>query len=91
MAFWEEHHISMSDNQAVQKPGSYGEAEETLGHHRMTKPGDGHFMRLIRLASGALNPEPGAGRIILALCFGLVTHIVFALAVVAMVVAMFSA
>ncbi|MCA0928299.1 methyltransferase family protein [Ruegeria profundi] len=55
----------------------------------MTSPGDGHLKRLLRLANGALSPEPGAGRIMIALGFGLVTHIVFALAVAAMVIAMF--
>lgn len=44
---------------------------------------------LWRLIRGVLRPAPGAGRIALALAFGLVTHAVFAAAVLAMIVAMF--
>ena len=45
--------------------------------------------RLLRLAVGALRPAPGARRIALALSMGLVTHAVFAVAVLAMIWAMY--
>ncbi len=48
-----------------------------------------HFQRLWTLVHGAMTPAPGPGRIALALAFGLVVHSVFALSVVAMIVAMF--
>ena len=44
---------------------------------------------LLRLMQAALRPPPGAGRIALALTLGLSTHLVFALAVLAMMLAMF--
>ena len=48
-----------------------------------------HIERLSALIRGALNPAPGKGRIALALLFGGVVHLVFALAVIAMILAMF--
>ncbi|NBB92159.1 MAG: isoprenylcysteine carboxylmethyltransferase family protein [Gammaproteobacteria bacterium] len=48
-----------------------------------------HFQRLQTLVRGALSPPPGAGRIALALTFGVAVHLVFALAVGAMVLAMY--
>ncbi|MEM6588842.1 MAG: isoprenylcysteine carboxylmethyltransferase family protein [Pseudomonadota bacterium] len=48
-----------------------------------------HIERLWTLIRGVFTPEPGLGRIALALSFGLVVHMIFALAVIAMVVAMF--
>lgn len=50
---------------------------------------DPRFARLIALAKGALSAPPGVGRIILAISMGLACHIVFALAVLAMMTAMF--
>ncbi|MGR3712809.1 MAG: isoprenylcysteine carboxylmethyltransferase family protein, partial [Shimia sp.] len=48
-----------------------------------------HFQRLETLARGALAPPPGAGRIALALTFGVAVHLVFAVAVGAMILAMY--
>ena len=50
---------------------------------------DPRIAGLCRLIRGALRPAPGAGRIALALAAGLVTHAVFAAAVLAMIGAMF--
>jgi methanethiol S-methyltransferase len=44
---------------------------------------------LVRLITGALRPPAGLGRIALALMMGILCHAVFALAVLAMIVAMF--
>lgn len=44
---------------------------------------------LVRLIRAALRPPAGAGRIVLALGFGALCHLVFAMAVLAMIVAMF--
>ena len=44
---------------------------------------------LVRLITGALRPPAGVGRIALALTMGILCHAVFALAVLAMIVAMF--
>lgn len=46
-------------------------------------------MVLIRLVLGALTPPPGRRRILLAYAYGIVCHLVFALAVGAMIIAMF--
>jgi methanethiol S-methyltransferase len=48
-----------------------------------------HFQRLQTLIFGALSPPPGRARIVLALCMGVLCHSVFALAVLAMIAAMF--
>ncbi len=48
-----------------------------------------HFSRLYGLLKGALSPPPGRGRIILALAMGVVCHTIFAVAVMAMIGAMF--
>lgn len=48
-----------------------------------------HLSRLLGLARGALRPPPGAGRVALAWTMGLVCHGVFAVAVLAMIAAMF--
>ncbi|PWR04230.1 hypothetical protein DKT77_02430 [Meridianimarinicoccus roseus] len=45
--------------------------------------------RLLTLALGTLRPPPGARRIALALAYGIICHVVFAAAVLAMIVAMF--
>ncbi len=50
---------------------------------------DPRLAGLVRLLRAAAHPPPGAGRIALALALGLVTHAVFALGVLAMIVAMF--
>ena len=50
---------------------------------------DPRIAGLWRLIAGALRPAPGTGRIALALGAGVVTHAVFAAAVLAMIVAMF--
>jgi len=52
-------------------------------------PDDPRVARLAVLVAGALRPPPGAGRIALSLAVGLVCHAVFALAVLAMMTAMF--
>ena len=48
-----------------------------------------HFQRLEILVRGALAPLPGAGRIALALTFGVAVHLAFAVAVAAMILAMY--
>lgn len=50
---------------------------------------DPRIARLAALAAAALRPPPGRGRIALALGFGAVCHAVFAVAVLAMILAMF--
>lgn len=50
---------------------------------------ESHIDRLTALIKGALTPEPGAGRIALALSFGIVVHIVFAAAVLTMIAALY--
>ncbi|MFN2307701.1 MAG: isoprenylcysteine carboxylmethyltransferase family protein [Paracoccaceae bacterium] len=50
---------------------------------------DPRIARLITLIRAALHPPPGAGRIVVALGFGALCHLLFALGVLAMVVAMF--
>jgi protein-S-isoprenylcysteine O-methyltransferase Ste14 len=55
----------------------------------MISPSDSHSKRLFWLVKGVLEPAPGNRRIMLAICFGIVTHTVFTAAVVAMVLAMF--
>lgn len=50
---------------------------------------DPRFARLAALIGAALHPPPGAGRIALAISLGILCHIVFAAAVLAMIVAMF--
>lgn len=50
---------------------------------------DPRIARLLALIRAALNPPAGAGRITLALTLGIICHAVFALAVLAMIVAMF--
>ncbi|MDF1707614.1 MAG: isoprenylcysteine carboxylmethyltransferase family protein [Paracoccaceae bacterium] len=50
---------------------------------------DPRFTGLAHLMLAALRPPPGRGRIALALGLGLTTHLVFAVAVLAMVIAMF--
>lgn len=52
----------------------------------MTDPRIG---RLVRLIGAALNPPPGASRIALALAFGVVCHVVFGVAVLSMIAAMY--
>lgn len=51
--------------------------------------GPDNFQRLIALIGGAMRPPPGRGRIVTALVYGLVVHVLFAAAVLAMVLAMF--
>ncbi len=55
----------------------------------MTNTKDTHVARLTSLVGGALSPPPGKGRIALALISGIVVHAVFAIAVLAMITAMF--
>lgn len=50
---------------------------------------DPRIARLVALAVAALRPPPGAARIALALCFGAACHVIFAAAVLAMILAMF--
>lgn len=50
---------------------------------------DPRIARLLALIRAALHPPAGAGRIVLALTLGIICHTVFALAVLAMIVAMF--
>ena len=50
---------------------------------------DPRFAGLLRLLRAAMQPPPGAGRIALAMVLGLSTHLIFGLAVLAMIVAMF--
>ena len=55
----------------------------------MSKPEDTNIARLARLVLGALHPPPGGARIFVALTFGVLVHSIFAVAVLAMIVAMF--
>ncbi|MEM6304243.1 MAG: isoprenylcysteine carboxylmethyltransferase family protein [Pseudomonadota bacterium] len=48
-----------------------------------------HVQRITALVLGALRPAPGPGRIALALAFGATVHLIFAVAVLAMITAMF--
>ncbi|MFN4157605.1 MAG: methyltransferase family protein [Gemmobacter sp.] len=50
---------------------------------------DPRIARLLALAGAALRPPPGLGRIAIALTLGLVCHALFAVAVLAMIAAMF--
>lgn len=50
---------------------------------------DPRIARLVALISAALRPPAGAGRIAMALALGLICHLLFAAAVLAMIVAMF--
>jgi methanethiol S-methyltransferase len=50
---------------------------------------DPRIARLVRLIGAALNPPPGASRIALALAFGVVCHVVFGVAVLSMIAAMY--
>lgn len=50
---------------------------------------DPRIARLLRLGSAALTPPPGKGRIALALVMGVLCHLVFAIAVLSMMAAMF--
>ncbi len=50
---------------------------------------DPRIARLVALISAALRPPAGAGQIALALALGLICHLLFAAAVLAMIVAMF--
>ena len=49
----------------------------------------GHLQRLATLIGGALSPPPGRARILLAVACGLICHALFALAVMAMIYAMY--
>ncbi|MDP4990824.1 MAG: isoprenylcysteine carboxylmethyltransferase family protein, partial [Marivita lacus] len=50
---------------------------------------DPRIQRLITLIRAAINPPPGKGRIALALLMGVLCHLIFAIAVLSMMVAMF--
>lgn len=50
---------------------------------------DARIRRLVTLATAARHPPPGALRIALAICFGIVCHVLFAAAIAAMMIAMF--
>ncbi|MEM1387773.1 MAG: isoprenylcysteine carboxylmethyltransferase family protein [Pseudomonadota bacterium] len=50
---------------------------------------DPRIARLLTLITGVLRPPPGRGRILLGLAFGAFCHAIFALAVLAMIVAMY--
>ncbi|WP_299612700.1 isoprenylcysteine carboxylmethyltransferase family protein [uncultured Tateyamaria sp.] len=47
------------------------------------------FQRLLSLALGTLRPPPGRSRLLLAFAYGVVCHVIFAAAVLAMIAAMF--
>lgn len=55
----------------------------------MDKEQPSPFVRLLRLAWGCLSPPPGGRRIATALIYGVMCHLLFALAVLSMIVAMF--
>ncbi|MEO0389350.1 MAG: isoprenylcysteine carboxylmethyltransferase family protein [Pseudomonadota bacterium] len=48
-----------------------------------------HLQRLLQLAQGVLFPEPGIRRILLAFGYGILCHLVFAMALIAMIWMMF--
>jgi hypothetical protein len=50
---------------------------------------DERVARLLRLLGGAIRPAPGAPRIALALSIGILCHLLFTAAVLAMILAMF--
>lgn len=50
---------------------------------------DARLLRLVSLIQLALRPPPGRSRIFLALCVGVTCHVLFAAAVIAMMIAMF--
>lgn len=52
-------------------------------------PADPRVARLLTLIRAALRPPAGAGRIVLALCLGVLCHTLFAAGVLAMIVAMY--
>lgn len=52
---------------------------------------DARLLRLVSLIQLALRPPPGRSRIFLALCVGVTCHVLFAAAVIAMMIAMFLA
>lgn len=64
-------------------------AGAALMRDRRPMPEDPRVARLTTLIRGALRPPPGAGRILMALCFGFLCHAIFALAVLAMMAGMF--
>jgi hypothetical protein len=55
----------------------------------VTSPGDTPFTRLLRLVTGLFRAPPGRARIALAVAYGVTCHAIFAVAVIAMIVAMF--
>ncbi len=55
----------------------------------MTPHTKAQFDRLVALMAAALRPPPGRGRIVIALAFGVTVHLIFAAAVLAMIIAMF--
>lgn len=61
----------------------------SLSHYLAQAGDDPRCAGLLRLIRAATRPPAGAGRIALALSLGLATHLVFAAAVLAMIVAMF--
>lgn len=56
----------------------------------MTRTDAGHAARLLRLVRGAFDPPPGRTRVAVALVFGILVHAIFAAAVLAMILTMFS-
>ncbi len=56
---------------------------------RMDNKNPSPFMRLLTLALGVLRPPAGRKRIAVAFLYGVVCHLVFAAAVIAMIIAMF--
>ncbi len=61
----------------------------SLSHYLAQAGDDPRFAGLLRLIRAAMRPPAGAGRIALALSLGVATHLVFAAAVLAMIMAMF--
>lgn len=61
----------------------------SLSYYLAQAGDDPRFAGLLRLIRAALRPPAGAGRIALSLSLGVATHLVFAAAVLAMIVAMF--
>ena len=64
------------------------ECELALNSSCQVSP-ESHIERIAALLCAAMAPPPGRGRIVLAIAFGMITHLIFAAAVLAMITAMF--
>ncbi|MEM6385458.1 MAG: isoprenylcysteine carboxylmethyltransferase family protein [Pseudomonadota bacterium] len=75
--------------QATIPAPSHGFLRGAIARFLASRPEGSHSARLIALVGGAFRPPPGRARIATALTMGLVVHSVFAVAVLAMIAAMY--